>query len=1600
MDTLELATDTFDSEAAERKRCLQANQPFQEEQKWDEEVKQCMAVLHENVREAHADILEEMQHKRALAEQSQMQAGGAGVSQAVIAAEAAARVAPSSPAARAAKASATKPAAAATPRAEEVPKKPSGRRPSSGPRVPSPAPQVEPTPAESTEDALATAAAVDSEAPVASEERLSVQSEVEIDELAPAEDVASDPGSQAAVDVHSLAEETVEKTQETERLTAKCQKAEEMVKVRQQSEGADKEIEKLQKEIEKVKSMLQSQQKVEQEAVPGATKTNSTDIQISVTRPALDGANAEMASLDSPGSPDRTATTPQRQISVEEEAPSSKEAKVQSLIKSEARKKKRLLQLRNAKLGMLNKLLEQAGLTQELRPSGAPETVEERAARRGKELDNLQERNRRLSKQLEFWDQRIEHRKTIVKGERKQLRKEFGKKWERKLEQALLGREEVEEPESDSLPSSSSSSESEEPSVAGDETEGTGLATSPKSEDGRQIRIGRYVRQAFKLRDRTKKEPTRPNFQGTRPPLSDFPMQGQAGRQPKRSSLGSDSSSSEDVPLVIGGGGSLADHIMNIHRDKDVNQDRGSFLEGLQRIRPSARYYTRGPRRLGPGGRARSKRRVSIRSFVEDLSDDSRRSSVGSAPGATRQEAKTLTGSLMLAGVTSRVASANIETPIHRSLSEGDIEASAELHKREDEEPEEQVVNAAEWLQEALRQNRRRARRGGRQYQENMHLETVRLLHQAARMASKTQKVHPESLLGGNSLTAGHLQVSSRSLMPEQPNHLPLFKMDSLDAATALQRQREAAAWTEKLNGKRSTARRRFSATKARLIQLDGVQEQQRSSSKKEPLRSFSRSKSRSSLPSKSGTVAAVLQEKQRALDAQKEIARMKLLSLHHSAARRRALQARSPMSDSEEGESTPQEQRQSIMGLAAADSADVATIRSSFRGGDRISSRPSIPSTAPVLDDELEDEDMVEARSRWLGDRDSKPRASRGTTPGSQFSDLFVGRSKSEAEEQHRKVGKTRSRARTVPADSPIGSSGSEEDSPSSTPRPQATPDPSVRQEQERGELLLRALHDFHRRRRKRQKERSGKTENLYFRNVAYFIDLMDENDTARRHRERKESKRRLRKEALKQQERLLQNVFRGDVRRQSQMRILVESRAGKEEERSSVDNEKRAHEFALIHVAKACKYEPPLTADGSSALKVPAEDQLWGLLELEGHSDYLLLNRLRVGVLDAHGSYRDGWHTMSVPGAVGQRMTRGSLLCGMKKLGFTDLEAARVFHLGTVLPLIDVSMSADMKEEQFLALLRSAEPIETMVDFKERLHRRFGDQLDEVFRQTDVDNDETLEADEFAELCFSVGGSGLAAQRLFLMMVENQPRGARADKCLQLTCHAFSISLKQAAGLEEAQTLRRLCRKQHRACGEVLRGIPSKFVESAVNARTLREALDSLEIDVHERPLVRLARWRGKVVWVQDVLVRCMAGLGQYLHALLFELRKTKQLRHEDYALTCGNESSSDSGASSRSRSRRRSQGGTKVPVRRKRLPEIRAKTAPFKEAAAVAHEEKSRFAESTARVHFAADVAADEMTTEERERDRRLRAAGWARVCQNIGVMPSEPDRKSVV
>ena len=28
---------------------------------------------------------------------------------------------------------------------------------------------------------------------------------------------------------------------------------------------------------------------------------------------------------------------------------------------------------------------------------------------------------------------------------------------------------------------------------------GTGLATSPKSEDGRQIRIGRYVRQAFRL---------------------------------------------------------------------------------------------------------------------------------------------------------------------------------------------------------------------------------------------------------------------------------------------------------------------------------------------------------------------------------------------------------------------------------------------------------------------------------------------------------------------------------------------------------------------------------------------------------------------------------------------------------------------------------------------------------------------------------------------------------------------------------------------------------------------------------------------------------------------------------------------------------------------------------------------------------------------------------------------------------------------------------------------------------------------------------------------------------------------------------------------
>ena len=56
-------------------------------------------------------------------------------------------------------------------------------------------------------------------------------------------------------------------------------------------------------------------------------------------------------------------------------------------------------------------------------------------------------------------------------------------------------------------------------------------------------------------------------------------------------------------------------------------------------------------------------------------------------------------------------------------------------------------------------------------------------------------------------------------------------------------------------------------------------------------------------------------------------------------------------------------------------------------------------------------------------------------------------------------------------------------------------------------------------------------------------------------------------------------------------------------------------------------------------------------------------------------------------------------------------------------------------------------------------------------------------------------------------------------------------------------------------------------------------------LEIDVHERPLVRLARWRGKVVWVQ--VRRGWEGAGkagvvlgfrcQELGGLSFRLRRS---------------------------------------------------------------------------------------------------------------------------
>lgn len=1053
-DTFELAKDTFDTEAAGRKKCLQDAKLAFDAPKWEQELEECMALLTEQLLSFLNELTQE-------------------------------------------------PGASTTLQDFQ------GRRPSIAGM-------------QSVEGGHARAEQVGA---TAEETGGSVQGQ--------------QPGVGAAFLKVDSADLEAKRAEEA-RLRAQAQEAEKILKVHSKIREADEEIKKLLEEI--------SQARAQQEAVD-----------VPVEAPTVTSTHA-------------AESEPKRRRSsrVVDEDP---DEKVLGLIKAEGRKKLRILQTRNVKYKLLKKLLEQAGIFDELRlqKSAAPETNEERAERLQKDMENAHDRNRRLSKQLEFWDNRIEQRKSKLDTEKSKLRKEFGRNWEQKLERALM---EQDQPDAQDVESIQSLEPEEE--MPAPDFDLYMMRQNEEMEDFINNRKGhviakKYSRQIrstiFRRRAEAEQAEQTEALQDSpqRKPLAAFPeveeergstsagllqlsLEGESLLAPQqhlirahsRTSLTSDSEDTsesessfgeEDVDLgpfrqshrkgILETG--AEDYMMSQFGD----QPGESFLEGINRLRPSARHYTRGTRREGPEKKKRSKRRVSIQSFVDQLSEDntgpnSRRPSTAMEVGHARR--LSVGGDAGLEIYNSRISRASIES---RPFSEGDrgeihdiVREAMEVERKED-------IDVNEWLQKVLKQKRRRSEKnkagklkGNVIDGSDVHIETVRLLRRAAQMAKKTQ-VSPGDLSTANLLQAHHMDGLSIS-GPGNAQHVQFTSK-----AEALLRQlvgQDEETWEQTLAKRAATARARYAATKAQLLALDTMESPVRSASKKEALKRY---RARTASPARSMSDLARSPSQSRSkigrdlngdamnraateaaagsrLDAHKEITRLEVMSLHHSAARRRMMQA--TLSSDEEDEAG---------GKSILELAEASRKMQDFRGPServisQVLSNVSNMMSGPTafFEEEAQDEKVAEVAAKWLGERsDTQPSLmvdaseAQATAAPISHSAFRPFRSRSKAPRKIRPPRRTSS----VAGNSTSSSSDSE------------------------GFRSSRSTS------RREGSAHSQRGENDHFRNVSYFIDLMNEND--HRKRSKKQSKRR-----RKARERQKKQATRADFRWNSHMWRLME--------------------------------------------------------------------------------------------------------------------------------------------------------------------------------------------------------------------------------------------------------------------------------------------------------------------------------------------------------------------------------------------------------------------------------------------------------------------------
>jgi hypothetical protein len=203
-----------------------------------------------------------------------------------------------------------------------------------------------------------------------------------------------------------------------------------------------------------------------------------------------------------------------------------------------------------------------------------------------------------------------------------------------------------------------------------------------------------------------------------------------------------------------------------------------------------------------------------------------------------------------------------------------------------------------------------------------------------------------------------------------------------------------------------------------------------------------------------------------------------------------------------------------------------------------------------------------------------------------------------------------------------------------------------------------------------------------------------------------------------------------------------------------------------------------------------------------------------------------------------------------------------------------VDRPLPLEFGEKECMSIFRAAEPITSLMEFKSRLHRKFVLSFEALLHLFDQDSDRQLSAMEFAELCFAVGGSMLAAKRMFAMIVENSSQKPDLGPP-KIDMDAFLLAMNFAEGLEEVQRIRWAMADKWsmKSPMQVLREVPVDLVKTALTIRELNAALHGLGIfKPRTGVLIQLARKQQQAAQatVQAIVLRLFAGCGHRLQTL----------------------------------------------------------------------------------------------------------------------------------